>query len=92
MLWPLSARGCGSFRVAFCSESGGAHLRGAKLHAFRIITEFRRFIERLNLTHFHPRLGQVMISDILCAASLSHGRLGASFHCAGATLDETIGF
>ena len=78
--------------MAFCSQSGGAHLRGAKLQAFRIVTEFRSFIEWLNLTHLHPRLGQIMISDILGAASLSQAWLGASFHCAGATLYETIGF
>ena len=78
--------------MAFCGQSGSAHLRGAKLHAFHIITEFRRFIKGLNLTHLHPGLGQVMISDILCTASLSHSWLGSSFHRASASLDETIGF
>lgn len=72
------------------SGQSGARLRSAKFHAFHVVSEFHRLIERLNFVVVS--YGLVLVSDVLGATSLYHVRLGSALgrREAGASFQQAV--
>ena len=72
------------------SGQSGARLRSAKFHTLHIVSEFHRFIERLNFVVVSD--GLVLVSDVLGATSLHQAGLGSTLGCreTGASLQQAI--